>query len=250
MISATVLTKNSEKHIEELLASLKALDEVLLYDNGSKDRTLDIAKNFPNCRIVEGPFLGFGPTHNKASTLAKNDWIFSIDSDEIPSKELLEEISHLKLDPHCLYSVPRHNLFNGKWIYTCGWWPDRVVRIYNRKATQFTDALVHESVIKGNLQEVNLKAPLKHYSYDTLSDFLKKMDAYSTLFAEGKKGKISSSPFTAILHGWFAFFKSYILKRGILQGYEGFLISQYNGQTAFWKYLKLYHLNKSDKTLL
>lgn len=250
MITATVLTKNSEKHIEELLAALKSIDEVLLYDNGSKDRTLQIAKNFPNCRIVEGPFLGFGPTHNKASSLAKNDWIFSVDSDEIPSKELLEEISSLSLNAQTVYSVPRHNLFNGKWIYTCGWWPDRVIRIYNRKTTQFTDALVHESVIKGNLQEAALKAPLKHYSYDSLSDFLKKMESYSTLFAEGRKGKTASSPLKAIFHGWFAFFKSYILKRGILQGYEGYLISKYNGQTAFWKYMKLYHLNKSDKTLL
>ncbi len=249
MISATILAKNSEKHLEELLESLKQFDEVLLYDNGSQDRTMEIAKRFPNCRIVEGPFSGFGPTHNKASTLAKNDWILSIDSDEIPSKELLEEINGLKLDSQCIYSVPRKNLFNGKWIYSCGWWPDRVVRLYNKKSTQCSNVLVHESVEKRSLKEVPLKAPLKHYSYDSLSDFLRKMESYSTLFAEGRKGKTSSSPLKAILHGWSAFFKSYILKRGFMQGYEGYLISKYNSQTAFWKYMKLYQLN-NDKMRL
>lgn len=249
MISVTILTKNSERHLRELLASLKFFDEILLYDNGSTDSTLEIAIQFPNCRIIEGPFLGFGPTHNKASSLAKNDWIFSLDSDEIPTPELLQELEKLQLNKDCVYSIPRHNLFNGKWINSCGWWPDRVIRLYNRTSTQFTNAQVHESVIKGALNEIALKAPLKHYSYDALSDFLKKMDAYSTLFANERKGKTSSSPFKALLHGWFAFFKSYILKKGILQGYEGFLISVYNGQTAFWKYIKLYHLNRSKTRL-
>jgi glycosyltransferase involved in cell wall biosynthesis len=249
MISATILTKNSARHLDELLESLNRFDEVLIYDNGSQDSTMEIANKHPNCRIVEGPFLGFGPTHNKASSLAKNDWILSIESDEIPTKELLEELHSLKLDPQCIYSIPRKNLFNGKWIYSCGWWPDRVVRLYNRKSTQFTNALVHESVEKGALKEEQLKSPLKHYSYDSLSDFLRKMESYSTLFAEGKKGKTASSPLKAVLHGWCAFFKSYILKRGFMQGYEGFLISKYNSQTAFWKYMKLYQLN-NDKMRL
>lgn len=249
MISATILTKNSERHLKELLEALKTFDEVLLYDNGSKDGTMEIAKEYPNCHIVEGPFLGFGPTHNKVSSLAKNDWILSVDSDEIPTNELLEEIHRLDLDSGSIYSIPRKNLFNGKWIYTCGWWPDRVVRLYNRKSTSFTNALVHETVEKGSLKEVALQSPLKHYSYDTLSDFLKKMESYSTLFAEGRKGKTSSSPFKAVMHGWCAFLKSYILKRGFLQGYEGYLISKYNAQTAFWKYMKLYQLNKDNTRL-
>ncbi len=93
------------------------------------------------------------------------------------------------------------------------------------------------------MQSVACKSPLVHYSYESISDFLQKMQSYSTLFAKQNCGKKSSSPFKAITHGFFAFFKSYIIKRGILGGYEGFVISAYNGHTAFYKYLKLYEAN-------
>lgn len=243
MISATVLTKNSAKHLPEVLEALKPFDEVLVFDNGSKDNTIAIAKSFSNCRVVEGTFTGFGPTHNTASNHAKHSWIFSVDSDEVPSKELVEEILALPLDASCVYSCPRHNIFNGKWIHSCGWHPDRVFRLYNKEKTRFTDALVHETIETKGMKTAELKGYLKHYSYDSLSDFLSKMQSYSTLFAEQQAGKKKASPFSAIGHGMAAFFKSYVLKKGFTQGYEGFVISVYNGHTAFWKYMKLYEIN-------
>lgn len=248
MISATILTKNSAKYLPEVLSALKPLDEVLVYDNGSTDETISIARSFPNCRVVEGEFKGFGPTHNIASNHARNSWIFSVDSDEVPSKELVEEILQMQLDPACVYSCPRQNYFNGKWIYSCGWYPDRANRLYNKEKTRFTDALVHETVETKGMRTAELKGHLKHYSYDSLNDFLKKMQSYSSLFAEQQAGKKRSSPFSAIGHGMAAFFKCYVLKRGFTQGYEGFVISIYNGHTAFWKYMKLYEIN-ARKTL-
>lgn len=249
MISVTILTKNSRKYLASVLESLKSFDEVLLFDNGSKDDTLEIAKRFANVRIVEGEFKGFGPTHNIATEMAKNDWILSIDSDEVVTREMREEISQLKLDPECVYSFPRHNFYNGTFIKWCGWYPDRQYRLYHRRKTRFTDAQVHESIIVEGMRHVPLKGAIEHYSYDSTAEFLSKMQSYSDLFASQNMGKKSSSLSKAISHGLFAFFKSYFLKRGFMGGYEGFVISVYNGNTAFYKYLKLLETQrKADRT--
>lgn len=244
MISVTILTKNNERYIDEVVAALQSFDEVLLYDNGSTDETMDIARKYPNVRIVEGPFLGFGLTHNRASALAKHDWILSIDSDEIVTPQLSEEIHKTALNPSCVYSFPRHNYFNDTLIKGCGWYPDRQYRLYNRTRTRFTDAQVHEQIIIDNMRHGLLKSPIKHYSYSNTHDFLIKMQSYSDLFAKQNCGLMTSSPCKAVLHAWFAFFKSYLLKRGLFDGYEGFLISAYNGHTAFYKYMKLYEANR------
>lgn len=244
MISVTILTKNSARYLYEVLDALRSFDEVLLYDNGSKDDTFAIAEQFPNVIVKKGAFFGFGPTHNIASGLARNDWILSIDSDEVVTPELAQEIRELKLDPRNVYSFPRHNYYNGKFIKWCGWYPDRQWRLYHRGHTHFTDAQVHEAIeIKGMDQKL-LKSPLVHYSYGSHSEFLNKMQSYSDLFAKQNVGKKKSSPCKAVLHGFFAFFKSYILKSGWKGGYEGFVISVYNGNTAFYKYLKLYEANQ------
>lgn len=250
MISVTILTKNSQKYLPEVLEALRSFDEVLVYDTGSNDDTFEIAKRFPNVTIKHAPFVGFGPTHNQASNSTKNDWVLSIDSDEIVTPEMATEIASQELQSNCVYSFPRDNYFNGKWIKWCGWYPDRQIRLYNRTKTKFTDAQVHEAIITTDMKIVPLKAPLRHYSYSSIADFLAKMQSYSDLFARQYRGKKSSSPCKAILHGCFAFFKSYILKRGFLGGYEGFVISTYNANTAFYKYLKLYEANKqkSERT--
>lgn len=239
MITATVLTKNSQKTLKETLDSLLAFPEVIVLDSGSTDETLAIAKNYSNVSIHTSPFLGFGPMHNLASELAANDWIFSIDSDEIASKELAEEILTLKLDPKTIYSIQRKNYFNGRQIKWCGGWhPDFVWRLYHRKTTRFSNALVHEKIEKKDLKIAILSGAISHTPYRGMHDFLDKMQHYSTLFAEQNKGK-KGSVFQALLHSWAAFIKSYIFKRGILGGKEGLIISIYNGHTAFYKYLKL-----------
>ncbi|MDB6081494.1 MAG: glycosyl transferase family 2 protein [Chlamydiia bacterium] len=243
MISVTILTKNSQKHIQKILNSLHPFSEVAILDTGSQDHTMGFAKEFSNVVIHESPFIGFGPCHNLISTLAKNDWILSIDSDEIPSQELIQEILNLKLDPQCIYTISRHNSYRDKFIKGCGWYPDRVARLYNKKVTKFSEALVHESIIKKDLRAIDLQGPLLHFPYNSTSDFLNKMQHYSSLFAEEYKGKRSASLFTAIAHGGAAFLKSYFLKRGILLGSQGFEISAYNGITAYYKYLKLRDAN-------
>src|SRR5262245_54643491 len=229
MISVTILTKNSQKYLKEVLEALTDFDEVVIYDNGSSDNTLTIAEQYSNVVIHRGPFQGFGPTHNIAASVAKHEWIHSIDSDEIVTPEMAQVIGNASLDPRYVYSIPRHNYYNGKFIRWCGWYPDRQIRLYNRHQTRFTDAQVHEAIIvRKGMDIVPLEAPLRHYSYDSHADFLAKMQSYSDLFAKQNCGKKRSSPWKAVWHGIGAFLKAYILKRGIMGGYEGFVISAYN----------------------
>lgn len=240
MISVTVLTKNSSDTIKATLESLKRFSEVIIYDTGSTDITLDIAANYPNVKIIHETFAGFGPSHNHASSLASNDWILSIDSDEIVTQELADEIFKLNLDPNTVYGFERHNYFNGRHIRWCaGWHPDWIIRMYHRQKTSFSNDAVHEKILCPNLNVMMLKNPVLHTPYRSIGDFLAKMQMYSELFAAKEERKVQSSFSKAIFHGWHAFFKSYILKKGIFGGKEGFIISLYNGHTAYYKYLKL-----------
>lgn len=246
-LTATVLTKNSARTLPQVLSSLASFDEILICDTGSSDHTEEIARAFPRVTFYRRPFMGFGPTHNVASALARHDWILSIDSDEVVSHALLEEIASTPLKRGHVYSFPRHNEYRGKWIQWCGWSPDRQVRLYHRQDTQFSQAQVHEAIEIGSLSEVRLTSPLIHYPYRDVSDFLRKMESYSTLFAIQYAGKKKSSCFKACLHAAYAFCKSYLLKRGFLGGREGFEISLYNANTAFYKYLKLADANEALK---
>lgn len=240
MISVTMLTKNSAKQLPKVLDALKSFDEVVIFDTGSTDATLEIARGYPNCTIHQSPFIGFGACHNRASAIARHDWILSIDSDEVMTEELLSELQALRKEPEKVYAVSRHNIYNGKHIRWCGWHPDFQVKLYNRKKSSYSEAKVHEAVQTEGMEVVKLKGKVIHTPYETTADFLDKMQRYSTLFAEQWKGKKRGSLSKAIFHCLFAFFKSYFLKRGFMGGQEGFIISVYNANTAFYKYLKLY----------
>lgn len=245
MISITILTKNSAATLKNTLESVRSFPEVVLLDTGSTDTTLEIANIFPNVKIFIRSFQGFGPTHNEASQLASHDWILSLDSDEVLTSGLIAELQTLNPVANSVYLIQRDNYFNGKHIRWCsGWYPDPVLRLYNRKTTRFSDDAVHERILTEGHRVVSLKHTIKHTPYRTISDFLTKMQTYSTLFAKQNRNKKKSSLLRAIFHGSFSFFKSYFIKRGILGGKEGFIISLYIGQTAFYKYLKLAELNE------
>jgi len=245
MISAVILTKNSQRTLKPLLEALKSID-VVLFDTGSTDNTLDIAKTFSNVQVFSRKIenIGFGPLKNEAAALAKHDWILSIDSDELPSEGLISFLLKEKLHTKCVYSFPFHNYYKKKRIYGCGWNPESHIRLYNQKVTKFSDDLVHEKILINSCKVVKLPYPLLHFSYLCIGDFIDKLQRYSTLFAQQNHEKKSSSFTKAFFHGFFAFFKSYFLKRGIFDGKEGIIISWYNGSVAFIKYLKLHEKNK------
>ncbi len=245
LISVHILTKNSAATLLQTLMSVSAFPEVIVYDTGSTDETLEIASQFSNVKIHQAPITSFGAAHNCAASLSANEWVLSLDSDEVLSPGLIEELRQLELDPNCVYAILRDNYFNGRKITFCaGWYPDWVVRLYNRKSTGFSNDFVHEKVITKDLKIVKLKHNLKHVPYRSMADFLEKMQTYSSFFARQHQGKKESSLARALFHGCAAFCKNYFFKRGILGGREGFILSLYNAQTTYYKYLKLAELNK------
>lgn len=225
--------------------SVSSFAEVVILDNGSTDDTLEIAKTFPNVKIYEEPFIGFGRLRNRSAKKASYDWILALDSDEALSPALQKELSETHLQRGTVYSFLRHNFYHGKRITGCGWDKDRVIRLYHRSDTEYNEAFVHEAIESKLLKVVECKGPLFHTPYRSTEEFLAKMQHYSSLFAEQYEGVRTSSFQKAFWKGLFSFFRSYFLQKGIFLGKEGFIISLYNGNTTFYKYLKLAEKKKS-----
>jgi glycosyltransferase involved in cell wall biosynthesis len=239
-ISIVIITRDAAETLQQTLESVQQFAEVVVYDNGSTDATLDIASRYPNVKLHCGEFFGFGPTKNHALGLAKNDWVLSLDSDEALSPELVEELSGLNLDsPELAYQVLRDNYFMGKLVRRGGWGDDWLVRLFHRTYHRFDDSLVHEKVVlPKNSQALRLAAPISHSAVNRLSDFLDKINRYSELRMEVSRK--TYHPAVILLRSVFAFLKSYVIKRGFLEGWRGLVIAVANANGVFFKYMKIY----------
>lgn len=242
-ISIVLITKDASVSLEACLKTLEKFDDITIYDNGSTDNTLDIAHSFDNVTVHTGPFLGFGKSKAHAASLAKHDWVFSLDSDEHIPTALAEELLHMPLQSTSVYEVRRDNYYNGRHIRCCGWYPEYIVRLYNRTKTGFDEAMVHEKVKTGLLTTDRLANPIKHFSFHNVEDFLNKIQKYSEIYANEHKGKKDASVAKAVLRGKSMFLKSYLLKGGWKFGFEGFVISFFAGLGTTVKYLKLREKN-------
>lgn len=244
-VSVTMMMKNGEHYLSQCLSALQDFAEIVILDNGSTDNSMEIAKGFPNVKLYQGEFVGFGAMKNDVASRATNDWILNIDCDEILTSELVEEIRQLDFNQfNTAYAINRINHYRGRPIKTCGWYPDFVKRLYNRTTVRFNDRRVHEDLeISSSVQLQRLKHSFKHFSFDGAEGMINKMNKYTTCYAEQHCGKKSSSVVVAILHGLSAFLKSYILRRGFLDGGDGFVISVGNAIGSYYKYIKLREAN-------
>jgi len=238
-ISIVMIAKNAEMTIKSSLESLKAFDEVILYLNNSSDNTEAIAKEYANVKVIHGEFLGFGPTKNKAAYYAKNDWIFSLDSDEEVLEKLIEELNNIKLtNKKEVFIIKRDNYFLDKEVKYSGWGKDLLSRIYNKSFHQFNDNIVHEFIeLKEETIKTHLSSSFKHNAVQDVNQFLKKIMSYSDLGAKDHK---TCSFLTVILKSTFAFFKTYILQRGFLDGWRGYVIAKSDANGRFYRYTKRY----------
>lgn len=248
-ISCVIIAKNAQTTLSATLDSLREFDDVVLYSNNSTDKTDKIASSYSNVNLVNGDFLGFGQTKNEAAKHAKNEWILSLDADEVLSEEFLKELKKLPLQEDKLYSISRDNYYKNRLVKHC-WGKDTIVRVYNRSKTSFTNKQVHESIIDNGFTLENIRGSVKHYPYSTITDFILKLDRYSTIYAEDNVGKKSSSALKAFFNGLFSFFKTYFLKHGFLDGYAGLVIAFSHMATNFYKYIKLYEKNLEHNTKL
>ena len=240
-ISIAIITRDEEDRISACVESLSFADEIVVVDSGSVDDTVHIARS-AGCRVIMEKWRGYAGQKQFAVDQCRNDWVFILDADERIPLETAERLVDMPLNAVpaiTAYSFLRKNYFHGRWVRHCGWWPDRIVRLVNRKKGQFNNRLVHERwTTDGTIQDLNLT--FDHHSFKDYSDLINKMQAYSTLsardmFTQGKH----AAWWTPLSHGLWMFLRTYIIEMGLLEGFDGFMISALNGGGSFMKYAKL-----------
>jgi glycosyltransferase involved in cell wall biosynthesis len=243
-LSVIIITKNEAGNLAECIDSLGDIcAELVIVDSGSTDNTIEIARAAGAKVIQTNTWPGFGPQKNIALSAATSDWVLSLDADERLTETLREQIRSTVLESRFdSYDMPRLSYFYGKPIRHCGWYPDRIIRLFRRGAARFSDDLVHERVIPIG-QVGRLDSPLHHYSYRNIDDVERKIKSYSDagaqqLFARGKR----SNHVNAAVHGAWAFIRTYVFRLGFLDGVAGYRIANMNQRSSYLKYAKLIRL--------
>ncbi|MFK5985130.1 MAG: glycosyltransferase family 2 protein [Pseudomonadota bacterium] len=249
MLSAVIITKNEQGFIRDCLQSVAFADEIIVVDNISSDNTVAICKEFTDKVILTKDWPGFGVQKSRALERARGDWVLSLDADERISIDLKQEIlSAIQQDKYSAYQIPRQSQYCGRWIKHSGWSPDYVLRLFRRDSAHFSDDIVHEKVQLNTGKMGSLSSPIQHYSYNSVEEVLDKTNRYSTAnalksYQQGKKSSLSK----AIFHGLWAFFRTYIIRAGFLDGQEGFILAVSNAEVSYYRYIKLIYLLKKNR---
>jgi glycosyltransferase involved in cell wall biosynthesis len=247
-LSVTVITHNEAHNIGACLRSVSFADQVVVLDSGSTDDTVKIARSLGAEVGVSPDWPGFGIQKNRALALASSDWVLSIDADERVTPELqMEILACIKAPSSDVYSFPRLSSYCGQYMRHSGWYPDRVTRLFRRTAARFSDDLVHEKVVsQGPVGQLN--SHLLHESFRDFEAVLDKANRYSTAGAQSllNKGR-SGSVGKAIVHGLWAFIRTYFLRLGFLDGKMGLVLAISNAEGTYYRYLKLWLLRRDGK---
>jgi len=249
-LSVAIITYNEEKNIKRCIESVKGIaDEIVVVDSLSTDKTCEIAKSL-GAKVILQKFLGHIKQKQLAVDNCKNDWILSLDADEALSKELQNEIKELLKEPlnYDAYKMPRLSFHLGRWIKHGGWYPDKKIRLFNRKKAYWGGYNPHDKVIvNGSVGE--LKGDILHYVFKDLRHNVDTNNSYSSIMAEDlyKKGK-KFSIIKLLLKPIGKFLEVYIYKRGFLDGMPGFIIAVGASYSMFLKFAKLWELQKVKKT--
>jgi glycosyltransferase involved in cell wall biosynthesis len=247
-ISAVIIAGNEEKKIGDAIMSVDWADEVLVIDSESSDRTREIAKQF-GARVVARPWPGFAAQKQFGADEAAFDWIFSLDADERVSTALKEEIDQLRTRPQSLradgYRIPRLSYYMGRAIRHSGWYPDWQLRLFNRQQGKWKEVLIHESVEMAPDSKIEkLTNNIIHLSADGAQHHHEMIgNRYAPLAARQMyENGLRTSTFRLVTAGPLAFFSTYILKLGFIDGLPGFCIACFASQHAFMKHLCLREL--------
>ena len=249
-IAAVVITKNEERNVEACLRSLTWVDELIVVDAESSDRTVELARHYsPNVFIR--PWLGYGLQKNFAMERATASWILIVDADERVSRQLREEIlTLLNTEPPLVgYRIPRRNYYCGRWMRGAGQYPDRQLRLVRRGHGRYNDLPVHEHLeVAGPIGD--LQGHLDHYSYPTVASHGLKIEAYSTLSSEERvrAGKSRASWYHLLVNPLWTFIKIYLIRGGYRDGFRGFLMSGFSAAHVLLKYAKLWERTNAEPT--
>jgi len=252
-ISAAIITLDEEKNIAACLESLNWVDEIVVVDSLSSDRTKEIAES-KGARVIDQAFLGHVKQKQLAVDSCIHDWIVCLDADERVTPTLQQEIRDLfeqtaEQDLLSGYTVARKSFHLGKWIMHGGWYPDRNIRLFNRKNGYWAGVNPHDVIaVTGN--PGHLRGALEHYVFTDLAHNVNTNNSYSSisakiLYEEGKKPSVLKLLFKP---PW-KFFENYVLKLGFLDGMSGFIIGIGAAYSMFLKYAKLwehYHIKRKS----
>ncbi len=238
-ISAAIITYNEERNIARAIESLCCCDEIVVVDSGSSDRTVELATKL-GARVLDMAWRGYAGQKNYASECCTNDWVLSLDADEALSEALEAEIWQIKKNgpEFDAYTMPRMAQYLGRWILHSGWYPDRKIRLFDRRRAKWVGGYVHESVVVAG-SVGHLESNILHFTCSSLSEHLKTMDRYTTLAAEQLVSQNAQIGWRELaLDPPWTFVRTYILQRGFLDGTEGLAIAHMAALYNFLKYAK------------
>jgi glycosyltransferase involved in cell wall biosynthesis len=246
--SVVIVCRNEAGILGKTLQSLQGLSsDILVFDNGSTDDTLDIARN-AGARVIEGTWEGFGPTKRKAANLALHDWILSLDADEAVDEELATSLRNLQPETeNIVYEVNFRNYIGSKPLRFGEWGSDRHRRLFNRKLVNWDDAVVHEQLsMPSGVTIRNIKGHVLHYTVRDMDDYAKKMTSYAMLNADKyyRQGKKAGWLLPRVAPA-FSFIKYYLFRLGFLDGEAGYNCAKMTAYYTYLKYARLRELNKA-----
>lgn len=250
LLTAVIITKNEEKNIRRCLESVKdVVDEIVIVDSLSIDDTEKICREY-NVNFVKKEWMGYSEQKNYANSLASNDWILSIDADEVLSDNLKNSIAEIRkkeFETCNVFSMNRLTNYCGKWIHHCGWYPDRKIRIWNRNVGQWNGE-IHETIdFSDKTKENLLDGDLLHYSFATAQDYENQMFKFAKMRGQHyfQKGKKHAS-FYMVVSPVFNFIQHYFFQLGFLDGAAGFHICKISAKATKEKYKTLRQLINND----
>lgn len=238
-VTVVVITKNEEGNIADCLKSVLWADELVVVDDNSSDKTLDLARHYTD-RVISRKMDVEGAHRNYAYSLARNNWVLSLDADERASEELRDELTRLfegRMNDKA-YTIPIKTYMGRKWIRYAGWYPAPKVRLFDRRFFKYEEVEVHPRVfIEGTCG--HLKKDIIHYSYRNFHDFFESLNNQTTLEAKkwfNERRKIGHLK----MFRKFAdrFLKAYIRKKGFKDGLLGLVVSYAGGLYQFMSYVK------------
>ncbi len=247
-LSVTVVAWNEEARLRDCLESVSWADEIVVVDAESTDKTVLLAREFTD-KVWVRPWPGFAAQKNFALEQATGDWTLSLDADERVTPELHERIRQILVSdgPADGYSIPRKNVFWGAWVRHGGLYPDYQLRLFRRGAGRFVDNTVHESVrVQGRVEA--LAEPLLHHSYRGLEDFVSRSNRYSTLAAadlvqRGRRAGLAE----VIMRPLGRFLSMYVLRRGFLDGWRGFVLAVLYANYVFLRIAKAWEARRGPR---
>lgn len=251
-LSVVIITYNEEKNISRCIRSVRPIaDEIVVLDSFSTDQTATLVKEMGG-RLFQQAFAGYGAQKNAATTLASHDYILFLDADEFLSEALCASIGREKEKGFSSdgYMMNRLNNYCGQWIRHGSWYPDTKLRLARRQKAVWSLDIVHETlVLEEGSTTSHLKGDLLHHTYSNFDEHIEKNNRYSRLSAQllFEKGK-RTHLFKIVFNPFWAFFTSYFLRAGFLDGFYGFVIAVNIAHLTFLKYIKLYQLQQRQRT--